>query len=321
MKLSVSYILFLYLASFAMPSNSELADAYIHMYKEIAISEMQRTGIPASIKLAQGLLESDWGRSDLATKANNHFGIKCASDWTGETHYKHDDDRNKAGELIKSCFRSYQDPTESYIAHSEFLVNRDRYSRLFTLHPTDYHNWAHGLKECGYATDSKYPTKLIMIIEKYNLSRFDLMVTGNNEEYVQTENSSPLEERVDNSILSNDVDVEQANASTDIFLEEDVPQAKSKRESRIGASKRKRSQRKVKKDRVYHHVKEGDSMEDISRMYRIDLDMLYAKNRMPKGSQPLIGELIKLKGISRTDRRPKFIRFPMEGLQDDVFLN
>jgi len=168
MKLSFSYILFLYMASYLMPSNSELADSYINAYKDIAISEMQRTGIPASIKLAQGLLESDWGRSDLAMKANNHFGIKCASDWNGQTYYKHDDDRNAEGDLIKSCFRAYDDPYQSYIAHSEFL-KRNRYASLFQLDPTDYHNWAHGLREKGYATDKKYPTKLIMIIEKYNL--------------------------------------------------------------------------------------------------------------------------------------------------------
>jgi len=305
-----------------MPANSELADAYINTYKEIAISEMQRTGIPASIKLAQGLLESDWGRSDLATKAKNHFGIKCANDWSGGTYFKHDDDRNAEGELIKSCFREYADPTQSYIAHSEFLVNRERYSRLFKLQNTDYHNWAYGLKETGYATDSKYPTKLIMIIEKYNLSQFDQVLTTHDEQIVHTRNTSPVE-TLDNTVPQTEI-IEQQTTQIDdptVVPDTTLPKAKEKRESRVGASKRRRSERKINKDRMYHHVKEGDSMKDIARMYRIDLDMLYAKNRMPKGSQPLIGELIKLKGISRTDRRPRFIRFPMDNLQDEVFLN
>ncbi len=319
MKLSISYIFFLFVASVFTPSSGELADAYINTYKDIAISEMHRTGIPASIKLAQGLLESDWGRSDLARSANNHFGIKCASDWTGGTYYKHDDDRNAQGELIKSCFRGYDNPSESYIAHSEFLVNRSRYSSLFNYDRTDYRNWAHGLREKGYATDKKYPTKLIMIIEKYELHRFDHMGAPQQEVIAQT---TPTAEQnsIDNATASTGMQVENTAPQSPIENTE-VVEEKTKRQSRVGESKRRRTKRKIDRDRMYHHVKEGDSMKDIARMYRIELDMLYAKNRMPKGSEPLIGELIKLKGISRTDRRPKFIRFPMEGLQDEVFLN
>jgi len=298
-----------------MPSSTELADAYINAYKDIAVSEMQRTGIPASIKLAQGLLESDWGRSDLARTANNHFGIKCASDWNGGTFYKHDDDRNSKGDLIESCFREYSDATESYIAHSDFLANRSRYESLFNYHHTDYKNWAQGLRDKGYATDKKYPSKLIMIIEKYDLGRFDHIGTHQSDSYVATENGSTnTYTTVDKSSASNTTRTTQNS-------EQHITEGKTQQHSRIGASKRKRSKRKINKDRMYHHVKEGDTMKDIARMYRIELDMLYAKNRMPKSSEPLVGELIKLKGISRTDRRPKFIRFPMNGLQDDVFLN
>jgi len=324
MKLSTMYILFLYVASVFMPSGSELADAYINTYKDIAVSEMQRTGIPASIKLAQGLLESDWGRSDLARTANNHFGIKCASDWDGGTYYKHDDDRNAQGELIESCFREYADPTQSYIAHSEFLTNRSRYSSLFNFDHTDYRNWAHGLREKGYATDKKYPTKLIQIIEKYDLARFDHMGTQNNTPVASTNSETPIEADIVTTSTIEEVYIENSQpTNTDVLADtsDHKVNRESKRESRIGASKRKRSKRKINKDRMYHHVKEGDNMKDIARMYRIELDMLYAKNRMPKGSEPLVGELIKLKGISRTDRRPKFIRFPMKGLQDDIFLN
>jgi LysM repeat protein len=127
---------------------------------------MQRTGIPASITLAQGMLESSYGRSTLATKGNNHFGIKCHSSWTGAKIF-HDD--NRRGE----CFRAYNSALESYRDHSEFLVNGSRYSGLFTLSKTDYKGWAHGLKKAGYATDPKYAHLLIGKIEEYGLHAYD----------------------------------------------------------------------------------------------------------------------------------------------------
>jgi len=139
---------------------------YINKYSPLAVSEMQRTGIPASITLAQGMLESGYGRSTLAIKGNNHFGIKCHSDWTGAKIY-HDD--NKKGE----CFRAYRSVEDSYRDHSEFLVNGSRYRELFKLSSTDYKNWAHGLKKAGYATDPNYAHLLIRKIEEYGLDAFD----------------------------------------------------------------------------------------------------------------------------------------------------
>ena len=139
---------------------------YINTYKDLAMREMKTHGIPASIKLAQGLLESNIGKNRLATKANNHFGIKCHSKWKGKKIY-HDDDRR--GE----CFRSYSSPLESFTDHSKFLKTRRRYSFLFSLKPTDYKAWAYGLKRAGYATDKKYPFKLITLIEKHQLYKYD----------------------------------------------------------------------------------------------------------------------------------------------------
>ncbi|MGM9762787.1 MAG: glucosaminidase domain-containing protein [Candidatus Cryptobacteroides sp.] len=139
---------------------------YIAKYSEIAVSEMYRSGIPASITLAQGLLESGSGRSELATKANNHFGIKCHNDWTGAKSY-HDDDRK--GE----CFRKYAKAEDSFMDHSDFLRYRDRYKFLFDLKTTDYKGWAYGLKRAGYATDPEYPSKLIKLIEDYRLYEYD----------------------------------------------------------------------------------------------------------------------------------------------------
>lgn len=141
--------------------------AYIEKYSALAVREMYRSGVPASITLAQGMLESGNGLSELAIKGNNHFGIKCHSGWKGDKVY-HDDD--KKGE----CFRKYASPENSYRDHSDFLRYRDRYKFLFDLEITDYEGWAYGLKKAGYATDPAYPKKLIKLIEEYHLYEYDL---------------------------------------------------------------------------------------------------------------------------------------------------
>lgn len=138
---------------------------YINRYKEISIREMKQYGIPASITLAQALLESGTGNSDLAKYANNHFGIKCTADWGGKGYYKDDDQKN-------DCFRVYNNPEESFKDHSAFL-KRKRYGALFELDRNDYKGWASGLKQAGYATNPNYPQLLISLIEKYNLQAYD----------------------------------------------------------------------------------------------------------------------------------------------------
>lgn len=166
-SIAIAAAMFFSVAGFS-DSTKERAEAYISQYSSLAVEEMCRSGIPASITLAQGLLESGYGRSTLATKANNHFGIKCHSDWKGETVY-HDDDAK--GE----CFRKYPQVLDSYRDHSDFLRYKSRYASLFELEMTDYKAWAHGLKKAGYATDPKYAYKLIGIIETYKLNRFDVL--------------------------------------------------------------------------------------------------------------------------------------------------
>lgn len=141
-------------------------EKYISKYSKIAVSEMQRSGVPASITLAQGLVESAAGKSTLAVKANNHFGIKCHNDWKGKKIYR-DDDKDQ------ECFRVYANAEASFRDHSDFLRFRDRYKGLFELDPTDYKAWAKGLKAAGYATDARYAEKLIKVIEDYELYRFD----------------------------------------------------------------------------------------------------------------------------------------------------
>src|SRR5665647_440098 len=158
---------------------------YMNKYSTLAVSEMHRTGIPASITLAQGMLESNYGRSTLATKGNNHFGIKCHSDWRGEKIYYDD---NRRGE----CFRSYPTPEESFRDHSDFLTTGSRYKDLFKLSSTDYKGWAHGLRKAGYATDPKYATLLINKIDNYGLHVYDTGQQPATPDLEQTTGQQPV---------------------------------------------------------------------------------------------------------------------------------
>lgn len=148
-------------------SIAERVDRYVKTYAEVAQQEMKSYDIPASITLAQGILESGMGDSRLATQANNHFGIKCHKEWRGKRIYHDDDEKGE-------CFRVYKDPRKSYRDHSLFLTSRSRYDFLFDIKKNDYKAWAKGLKKAGYATDPKYPDKLISLIERYRLDRYDL---------------------------------------------------------------------------------------------------------------------------------------------------
>ncbi len=162
---SVFFIVCLF-SVFAASAQRISKEEYIEKYAPLAIDDMAKYGIPASIKMAQGLLESDSGNSRLAVIGNNHFGIKCKSDWRGET-IAHDDD------ALQECFRQYASARESWDDHAQFLKNSERYAALFKLEPTDYKAWARGLKQAGYATNPKYPDLLIKIIEDNELWRLD----------------------------------------------------------------------------------------------------------------------------------------------------
>ncbi len=160
---------------------------YINTYKDIAIDEMQRSGVPASIILAQGIHETEAGTSELVKKSNNHFGIKCKATWTGSVVYHDDDERGE-------CFRSYDKPEDSYRDHSDFLKASARYSFLFKIDPTDYQSWAYGLKKAGYATNIRYPQILIKLIEDYDLEQYTLIALGkinrSEERLVNNENNN-----------------------------------------------------------------------------------------------------------------------------------
>ena len=167
LKISIAILLSFF--SFSAFAQRLTIEEYVEQFKDIAMNEMRRSGVPASITLAQGILESENGNSELVKKSNNHFGIKCKSNWTGES-VTHDDDAN--GE----CFRAYTNAGDSYRDHSDFLKANQRYASLFNLDPTDYAAWAKGLKKAGYATNPKYPELLIKYIEQNNLQQYSLLV-------------------------------------------------------------------------------------------------------------------------------------------------
>jgi flagellum-specific peptidoglycan hydrolase FlgJ len=177
---------------------NDIIKLYVYQYKNIAMANMKQYGIPASIILAQGILESGAGKGDLAKNSNNHFGIKCHAGWTGES-VNHDDDS------AQECFRKYNNPSESFKDHALFLTGRSRYAKLFEYSKGDYKAWAHGLRAAGYATDPKYPDKLISYIERYNLHQYDSKVIDVN--YVLNEDQLVEELQLESKNLGNDLNL------------------------------------------------------------------------------------------------------------------
>ncbi len=201
--LMTAFVLSLTLSIFANPANDESTiESYIEQYKDIAVEEMMRADIPASIKLAQAILESNAGRSHLAVHGNNHFGIKCGKYWDGATIMREDDDYVK-NKLVKSCFRSYPSAEFSFRAHTDFLTDPKkayRYGLLFELSETDYVGWARGLKKAGYATNPKYANQLITIIERYQLHLYDNPPVVAVHEEIIAEDVAAYEDRISKNV-------------------------------------------------------------------------------------------------------------------------
>ncbi|WP_293786496.1 glucosaminidase domain-containing protein [uncultured Pedobacter sp.] len=230
--------------------------SYIDEFKGVAIEEMNSAGIPASITLAQGILESGSGNSDLAKYANNHFGIKCTSDWKGKNYFRDDDQKN-------DCFRVYKDARESFRDHSEFL-KRKRYSFLFQLDKNDYKSWAQGLKTAGYATNPRYPDLLINTIEKYQLYQYDQPETEKQK--------IAREDRVFSEINQN-IPKEKVK-----FTPVETPPAGAK---------------PILADGTYTVVK-GDTLYNIAKRFNLTVDQLKTLNEMTTDAIKL-GQTLKVK--------------------------
>jgi LysM repeat protein len=256
--LIISGLLFSVLSAKAEQQNHTTED-YIDLWKSAAIEQMHGHKIPASITLAQGILESGNGNSPLARQANNHFGIKCHVNWTGGTFYQDDDEANE-------CFRSYVSAEESYRDHSLFLTSRPRYAGLFTLSMTDYEAWAHGLKSAGYATNPKYASLLITLIEKYQLHQYDLY---------------PAPEKVEVLAVVTEAPVTNVTAVVS-------PQVNAE----IELSETKHKVYETKKSVHYVVVQKGDTYYRIAEEFNLGMWQLYKYNELGKRDVLKEGEII-----------------------------
>jgi len=187
MNKNITILVLLFFSILQLSFNKSPKQVFLEQYAPMAVRESLNYKIPASIKLAQAIIETNWGTSELATKANNYFGIKCKAEWEGATYMHIDDDTNKSGKLIPSCFRAYPTIQDSWEDHSRFLRYRSFYTNLFDLKSDDYISWAKGLKKAGYATDPNYDLKLITIIEQFDLYKYD---TPRYVEYYKNQSSS-----------------------------------------------------------------------------------------------------------------------------------
>lgn len=304
-------------------SNADRNQVYATQYGAAAVLEMERDGIPASIILAQGILESGAGSSDVATNANNHFGIKCGSGWTGKTYYKKDDDKDSEGNLIESCFRKYNKVEESFNDHGEFLRDprKDfRYGFLFKLDRTDYKGWAEGLEAAGYSTSNTYAEKLIDIIERYKLYEYDTPGSNNpgsglpNPENPTAGGATgadiPLPNPANRIGRINDTKVvlsREGETVSDIAkayrLNTDkvvnyndrgyTPAQKLKSKTRVFIQQKRD---KWSGRASEHFVKDNETMFEISQLYGVKLSKLLQRNRLSYGMEPAVGERIRLKG-------------------------
>jgi LysM repeat protein len=309
-RISLFTLLFLVfsLSSFAQPSERIISkDQYIDFWKDEAIRQMVLYKIPASITLAQGILESAHGNSELARYGNNHFGIKC-HERKGETIHKDDDKANE-------CFRKYYDARESYEDHSKFLAHRSRYAELFTLAVTDYKGWAHGLKKAGYATNPKYAYLLIDLIEKHELYKYDQMSL-----YVSDIKPKEIEQNTINSPVAlpstpavNVHQVKLMNSKTKyIVAKEGDTFYKIAKEFDLALWQLYKyneymiedvlkpgdivylQPKRNKSEVTQHTVKKGESIALISQKYGVKTKSLYKKNAMDYGTEPVVGQVLKL---------------------------
>ncbi len=292
-KTNLLWLVCVIISSLSLSAN-DYTSAYIEQYKTIVLNEMDRVGIPASIKMAQAILESASGRSTLARQSMNHFGIKCGSEWTGPEVYRHDDDY-KNGLLVRSCFRAFDDPAKSFIAHSDFLRNNQRYDFLFELDMYDYKSWARGLRKAGYATDPDYAKKLIILIEEHELYLLDLRINR---------------EGTDSLIAYTD----------DEMADESIPKNKKKDIRKPIVIRAIHSKNPLPKYTIrdgYYSFRKGDKMKDIATHFKMSVKELYFRNRLAYGATPKAGEKLAVKKYIHFKDIPNTIDPSMQMKADD----
>lgn len=278
-------------AHYGFSQDSYKPEDYIRMYADMAVQEMHHSGVPASITLAQGILESGCGNSELAKKAKNHFGIKGHRDWKGKCYYMDDDEKDE-------CFRVYKSVAESYRDHSEFLHSNTRYDFLFELRTTDYKGWARGLKKAGYATNPKYAELLINLIERYELYEYDrkkerrLLVQKRIQRPRVFEINGIPAIAYDGNMTIRELRDKYFIAEWQIFKYNDFNRSVPLKKDMIIYLKPKKRRNKVY---TTHTVKEGETMQFISQLRGIKLNRLYKLNLIDEGEEPIPGAILSLK--------------------------
>ncbi|UAY52687.1 glucosaminidase domain-containing protein [Ferruginibacter albus] len=318
MKKNITTLVVCILMTQVVTAQKITPEQYIATYKDIAMREMKRMGVPAAITLAQGLLETESGNSDLVKKSNNHFGIKCKNTWTAGG-VSHNDD------AIGECFRSYPTAEDSYRDHSNFLRGGDRYGFLFKLDPTDYKGWAYGLKKAGYATNPMYPTILIRNIEQYNLEQYSLLAAKDMPVYDpslyqdDSEVAQVKQLENDNSDASTPVYLDAAgtagiiNNTKYIFASAGTSLLAIASKNNIDLNKLLEyndmkkdgilakpqiiflQNKQTSGDKDFYIVKPGESLYDVSQVNAIQLQSLIEYNQLNESSQLIPGTKLKLK--------------------------
>jgi LysM repeat protein len=306
----------------AQSSDRMTRSRYFDTYKEMAIHEMNRSGVPASITLAQGALESGDGNSRLARNGNNHFGIKCHKDWDGRKLFQDDDAKNE-------CFRKYKSVEDSYRDHSDYLKAKTRYAFLFDLSVTDYKGWARGLKKAGYATSSNYAESLIRIIEEFDLQQYDRMsettrlireskgsgglklssrnvMETNRVKYIQARSGDTFESITGEfGKLSGEIRRYNDANPFDTLVPGQVVYIQPKR-NKAGAG------------RSVHILKQGETMYTVSQLYAVKLSRLYTMNLLNAGTEPSVGTLLQLrKPLKRSVAKPMINNTNQEGEEEE----
>ncbi|HAW20229.1 MAG TPA: N-acetylmuramoyl-L-alanine amidase [Flavobacteriales bacterium] len=281
---------------------------YVEQYADQAVREMHSSGVPASITLAQGMLESDYGNSPLAKYANNHFGIKCHKGWDGPTFIQDDDERNE-------CFRKYYQAYDSYRDHSEFLRTRDRYASLFDLKQTDYKGWAKGLKKAGYATNPKYADLIIRIIEENELDKYDKLKKLPDTEVIAEVETPEFKSDVPTILNVRSVKVSDNNIKYVVAKQGDTPASIAKQND-MGLWQILKYNDLEKHDPImsgdivylqpkrnyasseFHTVAAGESLRSISQQHGVKIKRLMKINEYTPNYTPQVGEKVKLRDMS-----------------------
>jgi LysM repeat protein len=293
---------------------------YIDKYAAVAIREMERTGIPASITLAQAIAESSFGNSPLALEANNHFGIKCGNTWDGTSYMRKDDDYDVKGDLTESCFRSYVSAEQSFRDHSDFLTGKERYKVLFKLDKKNYKAWAQGLKNAGYATLPTYPDILIANIERYKLYEYDakspvilkkeeaLLADAENSIFINSLDLSAIEEADEKGVYRHNRLKMVVASATDtperIAMNYGIAPDILRKYNDLSETDKLVSFQFVylepkrhwyKQSRDIHVVQENENMYLIAQFYGVKLSYLRSHNGLQVGDEPAAGTLIYLR--------------------------